>query len=506
MHSRLLATFLAINGFFWFADPLLGVLGSQGGQLLRSLVLVATSIALFRSWPRDQATYRRESVSGSLRRQLGELSGLEAALDGRSLEALSPQEVFTLVKALPTLGQARSRSLYRNVMADMLRSGRLDCTSSLLQLQDVRQTLQLEEADHHQVVRLLARDEPQLLELDHLHRQMDELRREAAAASIDRLLKLAGQPLLVPERLPPSLAGQLEELQRRSGLDEQSWADLLHGFGPRGEVELRRLEGWRADWRREAGSLARLAELAVSDPLLRPLRQAMLQRSEAARVELDQRLQAAGLAPLPAAVPASGGLDQALDLLWHDPDPDTAGWVLMLARERNPERLARCLQDPRSGLGDSPFLQGQRRGETHPDRHEFPAIAAAALFADLLPEGVLWVARQGRLLPLQPGEALLERGAASDSLALVVDGEVLVWAGGDQPIRLGLGQTVGEIGVITGAPRSAGVTAASQGALLFVLPDQAFEALLERSRSFGRGLLAQLARRLAAGSPGPWSG
>lgn len=506
LHSRLLATFLAINAFFWFANPLLGVLGSQGGQLLRSLVLVATSIALFRSWHRDQATYRRESVSGSLRRQLRQLPGLEAALDGRSLEALPPQEVFTLVKALPALGQQRSRSLYRDVMADMLRSGRLDGASALLQLQDVRQTLQLQEADHHQVVRLLARDEPRLLELDQLHRQMDDLRREAAAASIDQWLKLAGQPVLVPERLPPSLAGQLEELQRLSGLDEQSWADLLHGFGPRGEEERRRLEEWRADWLREAGSLGLLAELAVRDPLLRPLHQAMLQRTEAARTELEQRILAAGLPPLPAAVPASGSLDQALDLLWHDPDPDTAGWVLMLARERDPERLARCLQDPRSGLGDSPFLQSQRRGETHPDRPEFPAIAAAGLFADLLPEGVLWVAREGRLLELQPGEALMERGAASDSLALVVDGEVLVWAGGDQPIGLGVGQTVGEIGLITGAPRSASVTAAPQGALLFVLPGPAFEALLERSRSFGRGLLAQLARRVVSSPAGAAGG
>mgnify|MGYP006270036511 FL=1 len=501
LRTRLLASFSAINVFFWFVDPFQGALGPIGGQLLRSLVLVASAIGLFRSWGRDQATYRRESASESLRRQLRDLPGLEAALDGRALEALSPQEVFTLVKAMPAMGRQQGRGVYSDVMAEMLRTGRLDRASSLLELQELRQTLQLDESDHHAVVRSLAREQPELLERDHLQRQVDDLRREAAHEAIEELLRLAGMPVLQPERLSPELRARLDHLHAESGLDDDQWQAVLQGFGPQGELERQRLAELRGAWLQEAGLRARLEQLAPADPLLQPLVQAMAQRTEAPRRELDGRLLAAGLEALPEVVPATGDLDQALDLLWRDPDPDTAGWVLMLARERDPQRAAGYLQDARTGLADSPFLQSQRRGETDPDREEFPGIAAADLFADLLPEGILWVVRQGDLRALAPGEMAMELGAASDSLALVMQGAVQLQTAAGQMVVLGIGQTVGEMGVITGAPRTARVEAGPQGARLFVLPAQAFEELLRRSRRFGRGLLAHLAERLAAAGP-----
>lgn len=223
-HTRLLATFAAINIFFWFADPLQGLLGPHGGQLLRSLVLVASAIALFRSWGRDQATYRRESASESLRRQLRELPGLEAALDGRSLESLSPQEVFTLVKAMPALGRQQGRGLYRDVMAEMLRTGRLERARALLELQELRQTLQLEEADHHAVVRMLAQEQPELLERNGLQRQVDDLRREAARETVAELLRLAGQDVLDSSTWPADLRERLERLRLDSGLEEKALA------------------------------------------------------------------------------------------------------------------------------------------------------------------------------------------------------------------------------------------------------------------------------------------
>jgi len=497
LRSRLIASFAAINTFFWFVDPFQGTLGHAGGELVRSLVLVASGIGLFRSWGRDQATYRRESASESLRRQLRDLAGLEAALDGRSLDALSPQEVFTLVKALPAMGRQQGRSLYGDVMAEMLRTGRLDRASALLELQELRQTLQLDESDHHAVVRTLAREQPELLERDPLQRQVDDLRREAAQEAITDLLHLAGLQVLELDRLQPAQREHLEQLQADSGLDDSQWQDLLQGFGPRGESERQRLEALRAAWLHDLAQGRHLAALALADPLLQPLAQAMAQRAEGVRRELDARLLAAAQEPLPQTVPPAGELGQALDLLWRDPDPDTAGWVLMLARERDPQRAARYLQDPRTGLAESPFLQSQRRGEVHPDRSEFPSIAGADLFADLLPEGILWVARHGRPRELAPLERLMERGARSDSLVLVVQGAVQLHTPSGQPVLLGPGQTVGEMGVITGQLRSATVDAGPDGARLVVLPAETFEELLLRSRRFGRGLLTHLAERLA---------
>jgi len=66
----LLAMFLAVNIFSWFADPSLGMAGGKGGQLIRSLVPIARGMGLYCAWFRDRTTYTRESTSASLRKQL----------------------------------------------------------------------------------------------------------------------------------------------------------------------------------------------------------------------------------------------------------------------------------------------------------------------------------------------------------------------------------------------------------------------------------------------------
>jgi hypothetical protein len=157
--TRLLASFMALNLFFWFSDPLQGLLGLNGGQLERSLVLLLSALALFRGWPRHQAIYRREATSESLRRQLRNLPGLEPALDGRRLEALTPEEVFTLVKALPAVGRFQARRVYVEVVQEMLRLGRTKNPQDLRELRELRelrQVLHLDDDDHDAALATLA--------------------------------------------------------------------------------------------------------------------------------------------------------------------------------------------------------------------------------------------------------------------------------------------------------------------------------------------------------------
>ena len=495
-HTRLIATFTAINSFFWYVDPSQGAFGPHGGQLIRSLVLTVSAIWLFRNWGRDQATYRRESTSESLRRQLRDLPELTGALDGRSLEELSPQEVFTLAKALPAVGLQRSRDIYRGVVADMLSTGRLDRAASLLQLQDLRQTLQLEAQDHHEAMRWLAQEQPGLFRLDARDRQVEDLRKDAAVEAIQDLLATAGMDVLDPGNLSPTLAVRLEQLRSSCGLSEEGWLEMLESFGPKGDIERQRLDRLLLGWQNQAA----LEQEAEVDAMLRPLLLAMELRVQGLAQLLAPRLEAAALPPLPPKMAAATSLEEAFDLLWEDPDPDTAGWVLMVERQRYPERLARRLQHPRQGLASSPFLEIQRRGEPHPDANEFPFLAASPLFADLPPAGLVWVASQGEIHEWQPGEVVMEEGAISDALGVVLAGHGRVSLTAGALVILGPGETIGEMGVITGAPRSSTVKAGPDGLRAFQVPRESFEELLHRSRYFSRGLLRQLAERLTASS------
>jgi hypothetical protein len=311
--------------------------------------------------------------------------------------------------------------------------------------------------------------------------------------------------------LPADLEARLEQIATTSGLEGAPWQALLRSYAPSGELERQRLADLQQRWWAEATLQQRLAQAAQAEPLLRPLLQVLRGRGEGLRRELDARLKAAGLEMLPVPplemLPerspegaAEAVLPQVLELLWGDPDPDTAGWALMVARETDTALAARLLQKPREGLGESPFLAAQRRGEVAAERPEFPAITACELFADLSPAGVLWIARQGTLRQLEPAAVLMRQGDRSDALAVVVKGTVQLVTSAGQPVELGPGQSVGEMGVITNRPRSTSVCAGAGGAELLMLPASAFEALLQRSSRFSRGLLVQLAERLARAS------
>jgi hypothetical protein len=494
--TRLLATFTAVNIFFWFADPSQGAFGTHGAQLLRSVVLTISAIWLFRSWGRDPAVYRRESTSESLRRQLKDLPGLQQALDGRSLDQLSPQEVFTLVKAMPVIGHQRALEVYGRVLADMLQSGRLNRAESLLQLQDLRDSLHLEPEDHHQAIRRLAEEQPDLLRLDWRERQAADLRREAAADALQDLITTAGLEVLEPALLRPALQQKLEQLRAGSGLGETAWREELDRCGPRGDAQQRRLEQQRQLWRQNAGCLRGLEQAAASDPLLQPLVRAMVLRVETLGSWLSPRLDAAGLDPLPQLPPSEGSCAQGLDLLWQDPDPDTAGWVLLVEQRRDPRAAARRRSMARPLETTSAFLERQRSGDAKADREVLAVLAASALFADQLPSGLVWLMQQGVIRHWPPGSLVLRQGDDSDELALVIQGEAQLLGSDGSRLTLGPGQTIGAMGVITGTRRSRTVEAGPRGLQTLDLPAGALEELLRRSRSFSLGLLRELAVRL----------
>lgn len=231
--TPLLASFLAVNVFFWFADPSIGLPGPAGGQGIRSVALIVSGVGVHRGWYRERATYLRESTSSSLRRQLAQLiPDLSPYLDGRSIDELSAAEVFTLVKVLPAQISQTKRSLYQGVMAELLASGRLEQATALVRLEERRQSLKLDDDDHWAAIQERALQDRRILELTGQQRDIRSLRQDDAREAMHELLRLTRLDDLQQLLADPHVRGNLNRIHRSFLLDEASWQDLIDSFSP----------------------------------------------------------------------------------------------------------------------------------------------------------------------------------------------------------------------------------------------------------------------------------
>lgn len=104
-------------------------------------------------------------------------------------------------------------------------------------------------------------------------------------------------------------------------------------------------------------------------------------------------------------------------------------------------------------------------------------LACVHLLQALPPEEVARLAPSVRQLTLRAGEELFHEGDAGSSLYLIEAGEVEVTRADKVVAVLSAGETVGEIALITGAPRTATILALVPTRLL-QLPKNAFDDLL----------------------------
>ncbi|KEF40637.1 MAG: hypothetical protein ER33_15970 [Cyanobium sp. CACIAM 14] len=536
--SRLLATFVAVNIFFWFADPSLGIAGPSGGQLIRSLVLIVSGMWLYRGWRRDKATYTRESTSASLRKQLEKLvPQLGDILEGRSLRELSPGEVFTLAKVLPSQIMETKRGIYREVMADLLGTGRLDRAAALVQLEELRQSLDLKEEDHHAAVRELAIHDPRILQLDHRQREIRSLRQEAAAEAIEAFLETSRCLDLGAALAVDGHRESLERIRTDFVLDDASWAELLTRFGPSSAFSRDRLvEEWREllaqlaarrSLERAAPEDHRLGPLlpvidrrltslyltvwpalqgfAADDPLVLRFASLLAHAPEPVLAQLRRRehplvapppgLEPALLEPLPDP-------DAVLESLWGDPDPDTALWVLWVLDQRSPARAAALRRTPRVGLPDTSLLETLLRGGDLEEGPRLLQLLQIPLWSELSPTALLSMLRWGEQRRLAPGEVLFAIGDQPDLMAIVLEGECQAWrspAPGEPPAlmaTIGAGEPIAEVAYFADHPLRARVVAGLAPVLVLAFSSSHFEQLLHQSPEFSRGLLHQLALRL----------
>lgn len=122
-------------------------------------------------------------------------------------------------------------------------------------------------------------------------------------------------------------------------------------------------------------------------------------------------------------------------------------------------------------------------------------VAKLPLFQDLDAAQIEQIARLLRPRFAVPGERIIRRGERGESVYFISSGAVEVSTAG-RPVRLGRGDFIGELALLTGGRRVADVTALGYCQLL-VLEGEDFRALLERSPDMNAKVRAVAAQRLS---------
>ncbi|WP_416674776.1 hypothetical protein [Egbenema bharatensis] len=149
--------------FSYGARPWLNKMPPYVVLTFNAAVIVVGSMWLFRTFGRERSQYERESVASSLRKQLQKLQLDPALLEGRSLDDLSSDEVYTLVKVLPGFSQKLRLQAYTGVVQDFLEQKVVQVSSSFDFFKRLRQDLQVKDADHFATMETIAATHPEIL-------------------------------------------------------------------------------------------------------------------------------------------------------------------------------------------------------------------------------------------------------------------------------------------------------------------------------------------------------
>lgn len=124
-------------------------------------------------------------------------------------------------------------------------------------------------------------------------------------------------------------------------------------------------------------------------------------------------------------------------------------------------------------------------------------LAGCPLFTGIDPEGLQALADKAAQIDFPAGHVIARQGEIGTGFFLVIDGEVRVVRDGDELARLGPGDFFGEMSVIDGLPRVAGVVTSSPTRCL-ALASWEFERLVLDHPHIGLAILRGLSARLRA--------
>ncbi|NJR66321.1 MAG: hypothetical protein HC772_14975 [Leptolyngbyaceae cyanobacterium CRU_2_3] len=159
-----IAAFLAFNLLFFLGvRPTLGYFPVSVQELISWAAIVLSSLWLVKTWNRSAQRYGRERDANLLRRQLNKLDiDFSQYLEGRSLDELKPDELYTLAKFLPNFTQEYRLQIYTGVLREALEQRSATPSSSLSVFQTLRHKLGISDEAHGVALSNLQVQEPQL--------------------------------------------------------------------------------------------------------------------------------------------------------------------------------------------------------------------------------------------------------------------------------------------------------------------------------------------------------
>ena len=153
------------------------------------------------------------------------------------------------------------------------------------------------------------------------------------------------------------------------------------------------------------------------------------------------------------------------------------------------------MSDPTIAWTHTPTARGRHPSRKRSRAEAMGLLARAPLFRDLPKAQLRKVADVSGVRHARAGEQLVKEGVAGNVFFVIVDGQVKVIKGRRTLQRLGPGDFVGEMSILTGALRSASVVAETPVECL-TLSSTDLRALLRREPSIALKMLECVAERL----------
>jgi CRP-like cAMP-binding protein len=123
------------------------------------------------------------------------------------------------------------------------------------------------------------------------------------------------------------------------------------------------------------------------------------------------------------------------------------------------------------------------------------ALANTSLFSQCSARELRLIARLAKTREVPQGTRLLVEGEVGDRMLVMLSGSATVQRGGRKIATLSAGHVIGELGVLSRAPRNATVTTSADSEVA-IIGQRAMNRLLADAPGFARKLLEALAERV----------